>query len=153
MAEKLIIGIKAILDQRRQLHGGNVQRKPAVLNAREFEQLLDHFGKASRFAGDDLDAAARVAPDGLVVGEGFRPAGDGGERRAQLVGNGGDELRLHTFCLRELLRHIVDRVGQLSDLVVVRFFHLRAVASFGDAAGNARERSDRLGDRAQKVEI
>ena len=99
VAKKLIVGVKTILDQRGKLHGGNVQRKAAVLNARKFQQLLDHFGEASRLAGNNLNTAARVVLNGLVVSKRFRPAGDGGERRAQLVGNGRNKLRLYALGL------------------------------------------------------
>ena len=144
LAHELAVGKERVL----QL-GGDVQRLDAqieapVLDARELQKLLDHTGQPLGLLGDDLHAAQGFALHCGVIGDGLGPAGDGGQRGAQLVGDLGDELGAGLLGHGHLLRHVVDLIGQAADLVVIALFELAAVAARGDARGKVGELVDRV---------
>ena len=62
---------------------------------------------------------------------------------AELVGHGGDELRLDFLTLADFQGHIVDVVHQLPHLIGVGVGQLDAVAAAGDALGGVRHLSHR----------
>ena len=97
-----------------------------------------------RFADDHLQPVRH----GLVlcVADGqqrLRPALDGGQRGAQLVGDGGDKVVFHLGGLVDLRRHIVDGFRQLRQLVVpVGQLHPLGEVAGGDVAGGVVEPLD-----------
>ncbi len=145
LAKQLAIGVNSVLQLGNEVDRVDAEREAAVLDLREIEQLLHHGGETARLLADDGKAAAsllRVA-DGVGL-QRLRPAVDGGERRAQLVGNGGDELLLDLLRLGDLERHIVDVVHQLAQLVPIAVVDADAVASAGDAPRRVRHDGDGL---------
>ena len=110
-----------------------------------FQHLRDHAGQPFGLLGDDLNAAQRVALHGVVIGDRLRPALDGGQRGAQLVRDLRDELGPRLLRDGDLFGHLVERVGEIADLVVAELFHLDAVAALGDAPGDVREVFHRVG--------
>ena len=101
------------------------QGHAAALHTRKVEQLLHNAGQPFGFPDDDAHALV----EGFVVHTAalhrLCPALDGSQRRAQLVGDGGDEIIFHLFRRAQLHRHVVDGVAQLADLIVVGFFNAR----------------------------
>ena len=100
----------------------------------------------------EMIAAQRVALHGLVVGDGLGPAGDGGQRRAQLMGDLRDKVGARLVGLRYLLGHLVDLVGEPSDLVVPIGLDAAAVAALRDVVGEARQPHERVGHVAPEPE-
>src|SRR5699024_4326539 len=93
-------------------------------------------------AGDYLHAPAGVSLYCLVVHERLAPAGDGRERRAQLVRDGGDELRLRLSRLAYLHGHVVESVHKAAYLVVSELLGQGAVAAVGYAPGRVAQAED-----------
>jgi len=135
LTQKLAVGKKRVLQLRRNIHQLYAQIEAPVLNAGEFQKLLDHAGEAVGLLGDDLYALHGVAGDGGVEGQSLAPAGDGRQRCAQLVGNLRYKLCAHLVGCGDLFRHLVYLVGELTDLVVVEFAALHSVAAVGNVAG------------------
>ena len=143
LTEELAVGIDCVLELSLQIDALDAQREAAVLHLRELQQLLDHVRQAARLVEDNAHAAAQLVHVAALVGEErLAPASDGREGRAQLVGDGGDELRLHFFALADLQRHVVDVVDQLAHLVGVFVGDLDAVAAAGDTLGGVRHHGD-----------
>ena len=103
LPQQLLIGEDGVLELALDVEQLHAQVEAAVLDAGEFQQLLDEARQARGLLGDDGDAAAGVALDGGVEHERFAPASDGGQGRAQLVRDRRDELRLHFFAAADLL--------------------------------------------------
>ena len=80
-------------------------------------------------------------------------AADRGQRRAQLVGDGHQEVALELLGLREPRGHLAEPVGQVADLATARHVrHLDVVVSLRDAVGGVRQRQHRPRDPAGEVE-
>ena len=79
----------------------------------------------------------------VVLQQCLAPTIDGRQGGAELVGHGGDELRLDLLTLADLQGHIVDVVHQLPHLIGVGVGQLDAVAAAGDALGGVRHLSHR----------
>ena len=103
LAQQLLIGEDGVLKLALDVEQLHVEVEASVLNAGEFQQLLDKARQARGLLGDDGDAAAGVALNGGVEHERLAPAGDGGQGCAQLMRDGRDELRLHFFAAADLL--------------------------------------------------
>ena len=102
VAKQLAVGEADLLEQRGGVDLLEIEREAPVAHARELQKLLDHAGQPARLAGDYLNPAAGVSLERLVVEQRLAPAGDGRERGAQLVRDGGDELVLHAVGLAYL---------------------------------------------------
>ena len=99
-AEKLPIGVHRVLQLRLQIQRLHRQGEPAILNAGELQQLLHHVGQPPRLGDDDVHSLPHVLGVlQLAALNGLRPSGDGGQGGTQLMGDGGDELRLCLFRL------------------------------------------------------
>gem|GEM_PF-6298323 len=152
LLHQLAVGKERVLQLGRDVDQLDAEVEAAVLDARELQQLLDHAGQTLGFTGYDIDAAQGVALHGLVVGDGLGPACDGGQRRAQLVGDLGDEVGPGLVGLRDLFGHLVDLVGQAADLIVAAGFELTAVAALRDVRREARQTHQRVGHIAPEPE-
>ena len=145
LPEQLLIGENGVLELRLQVHLLDAEGEPAVLHLRELQQLLHHGGQAAGLVQNDADAPAhlhRVA--GGVLQDRLSPAVDGGQGRAQLMGDRGDKFALHLLVLADLQGHVVDVVHQFSQLVRVLVLQLEAIAAGGDALGRLRHHRHRL---------
>ena len=115
LAEQLPIGIDGVLQLRLQVHFLHLQGKAAVLHFGKLQQLLHHARQAAGLLDDDAQAPAQLAGvAAFIPQQGLAPAADGRQRGAQLVGHGGDELRLHFLALADFQGHVVDVVHQLA---------------------------------------
>ena len=105
-----------------EIHGGQVQIGHAGFDAGEVQELGDHLAHAFDF---DLDAVEEFGAGGGVVGgavlQGFDEGAEGGEGRAQLVGDVGDEVAADGFGLAE--------VGEIAE-------EDQALAQAGDPKGD-----------------
>ena len=152
--QELVVGVDGILQLGLDVHRLHRQGEAAVLNPGELQQLLHHPRQPPGLAGDDGHALAHVPfVPGLAAHDGLGPAGDGGQRGAQFVGDRGDELRLHALRLLDPQGHVVDGVGEVPHLVVELLFHLDAVASPGDPPGDAGDVLHRVHDGADEVDV
>ena len=96
-----------------------VHTDAAVLQTAEIQQLFHHVVQAARLIVDDLKALAVVLVCRVVqCAQGLHPAPDGGERRAQLVRDGTDELVLHLLGLFQPFGHLVDGAAQAVHLAI-----------------------------------
>ena len=91
-----------------------------------------------------MDASQGVALHSGIVGDGLRPAGDCGERGAQLMRDLRDKLRAGLFRDGDLFGHVVYLLGQNAEFIVTFLFELYPVGALGDAAGVVAELCDRL---------
>ena len=143
LLEELHVGVDGVLKLRLQIHLLNAQSEAPVLHLGEVQQLLHHVGQPPGLLEDDAHAPLELL--GVrVLQQRLPPAVDGGEGGAQLVGHGGDELRLDPLALADLAGHVVDGVDELADLVPVGVLHLGAVAAPGDALGGLGDLGHRL---------
>src|SRR5437868_375320 len=69
----------------------------AGLHSRQGQQVLSETRHARRIFADDLEKFAGAAFRGFDVDEGLGVSLNGGKRRAQLVGNIGDEIAARLF--------------------------------------------------------
>ena len=67
------------------------------------------------------------------------------------MGDGGNEIVFHPFALGELLRHVVDRVAEFADLVVVALGEPRVEIAVSDLARGDAHLSHRVDDRIDEV--
>ena len=114
--------------------------EPPVLQAAEVQQLLHHVVEAGRLVVDDLQPLAVVFVLRVVEGaQGLHPAPDGGQRRAQLMGDRADEFILHLLGLFQPLGHPVDGAAQPVYLVAGVAGHGQTDVQLtpGDAGGGA----------------
>ncbi len=97
------------------LLGAQLER--ARLQPREIEEIDGQLAQAPHLVADLVqEAAPRLRVEVLVLEQLQEPA-QREHRRAQLVGGGGDELLAGQLELLELLLHLVERDGQLPELV------------------------------------
>ena len=150
LAQQLPVGEDRVLQLGLDVQQLDVQLEAPVLDARKLQQLLHETGQPRGLLLDDLDAAAGVVFDRGVKHQRLAPAGDGGQRRAQLVGDGGDKLRLHLLRAADLLRQGVDGLGELREIRLFRQRQLGSVASGGDVARGLRHLADGLCDLVAK---
>ena len=154
LMEQLTVCIDGILHLGLQVHLLHPQGKAAVLDLRELQQLLHHIGKPAGFTEDDPHAPAQLLGVAAVISQqGLAPAVDSRQRGAQLMGHGGNKLRLHLFTLADLLGHLVDIVHQLPHLVVKPVGDLDTVAAAGNALGRLRHLCHRQGNLAHEGQI
>lgn len=125
-ADRLARRVDDVLD----LHRADGERQGARLDPGEREQVLDEVEQAAAVAVDDADdlAFGRAEGAGVRVGEDLRVAADAGQRGAQLVGDGGDELALEPV---ELLQVAVG-AGELRRLPLEGLLGAAAVGDIGD---------------------
>ena len=154
LPEQLPVGKNRVLEFRLKIHVLQLQGEAAVLHLGKLQQLLHHVGEPAGLPQDDPHAAAQLLGVAAVIGQQrFAPAVDGREGRAQLVGHGGDELRLHLFALADLQGHLVDVVHQLPHFVVIFIGNLDAVAAAGDTLGGLRHVRHGRGDLPHKGQV
>ena len=152
--QKLMVGVNRVLQFRLNIHGLHGQGETAVLNPGKLQQFLHHARQAAGLAGDDPHALSDIPLiPGFAAHNGLRPAGDGGQGRAQLVGYRGDKLRLHAFGLFDPQGHVVDGVGEIAHLIVKLFLHLDAITPPGNPPGDAGDVFHRVHNGADKVNV
>ena len=81
----------------------------------------------------------------------FAPTLNGGQRGAQLMGNRGDKLVFHLVGIAEFLRHIIDRLAEVANFVIILLFQPGAEISMGNFAGGLSDLADRNHNRTDKV--
>ena len=79
----------------RDVHGPQVELELAGDDPRHVEQLVDDLVLRGGVPDDGVDGAGRLVGRELAALEQVGPADDGGQRRPQLVRQGGQELVLH----------------------------------------------------------
>ena len=132
-----------LVDQGADPHRPEPQRCHARLHAGELEQVTDQ-------GADPLGLVDRAAEVGGVgradaVGEVLERGSERGEWRPELVGHRGHEVALLAVDGGELGRHLVERPGQLADLVGRLGVHPPAVVAPGHPAGRLGHLSQRRG--------
>ena len=163
----LILEVDALLPQAVAIHKDgilkyapkvadfHIELKPAVLNPGELQQLLHQGGQALGLLQHGHNAPAGFHRIHFIAGhQGFAPAGNGGQRRSQLMGHRGQELRLHLLCLTDLQGEIVDGAGQFTDFVVIlREFRLDlgAIAAGCDPLGRLGDLHHRGGNGVDEI--
>ena len=128
--------LQRALEQRphRERHGR--ERLGARLHAREVEQLRDEPPEPLRLRQSDAQGPRVGRLD--AVGEVLQQGLEGADRRAQLVGDVGDEVAALAVDVRELRGHRVERAGELAHLVARRGGHPHVVAAGGHGPGGRR---------------
>ena len=120
----------------------------------EVEHVADEPAEPLRLGGDDLER--RLGQLGIgddAFAQGGDVAADRGQRRAQLVRDGHEEVALALLRLRETGRHLAKALREMTDLVVRRHVgHLDVVVPRGDLVHRLGEREHRLGEPAGEVE-
>ena len=153
-AEKLPVGIHRVLQLRLDVHGLDGKGKPPVLDTGELQQLLHHVGQPPGLGHNDAHPLLHILRvPYFPVHDGLRPAVDGGEGRAQLMGNRGDEFILQLLRLLDLQGHVVEGVGQITDLVVELLLDLDPVRPGGDPFGGVCDARYRIHDGADEVQV
>ena len=132
LLQQLAIGEDGVLQLGLNVEQLNVQLESAVLNAGEFQQLLHETREPGGLAQNGLDALTRFMLDREIKHQRFAPAGDGRERCAQLMRNGGDELRLHLFRAADFARDLIDRLAKRLKGLLAGRRKLGTVAPSGD---------------------
>ena len=130
-------------------------RMPAGVHAGEVEQVRREVREAVDLApgrGEELAPRALVE---ILVGEQLEEAGQGEERRSQLVRGIGDELLAGPVELRQLDAHAVERARELADLVVAGVDDGLVERALGDPLGRLLEapeppRVERGDDEAER---
>ena len=112
---------------------------------RQRQQVADQALQARRLAADDRRGLPRL--DGAVL-DPLGVAADRGERGAQVVGDREQHRALGVAREGELLRHAVEGVGQLVQLLGPLAGAPAGVAARGELPGGAAERAQRLGQAA-----
>ncbi len=116
---RLSVGPKAIDRGGGDVHevdGPLIERELPRLEPGEVEKVTDQAFEPARLSEDHLARGRRVAR--RAVGDRLCVAADRGERRAQVVRDGQQELLLEALRTFERARHRVDRAGEVGDLVV-----------------------------------
>ena len=153
-AEKFAVGIYSIFQLGLQVHGLHRQGEAAVFNAGKFQKLFHHVGQAACFRNNDVHALFHVVGiPHFPVHNGLRPTVDGGQGGAKLMGDRGNKFRLGLFRLGDLQRHIIDGIGQVTDLILVFLFHLNAIASGCDLLCNFGNAGHRFHDGTHKIQV
>ena len=140
-----------IAQLRQHIHSGALEREPSALHPGKVQQLLHHFRQALGLVHDDVDATlygVRVC----LHAHGLRPALDGGERRAQFVGNGRDKLVFHVLRIGEFVRHLVDGHAKIADLVAAVLADADRKVPFGVLLCGGVDLLDGSDDGADKIE-
>ena len=75
-----------------------IERLLSGVEAREAEQIFDEALHARGVARDDVHELALLVERRVAVGERFHVAADGGQRRAELVRDVGDEITSDLVC-------------------------------------------------------
>ena len=118
----------------------------AGVEARQVEQVGGEPGQPRHLAvhrGDELAARGGI----LLVLEQLEEAAEREQRRAQLVRGVGDELAARPVGALQPAAHVVERAGQLVDLVAAVVGDRRREVAGGDAARRALQPADARGQR------
>ena len=131
-----------------QVDGLGAQLGGAGLDPREIQQVDGELAQALDLLADLGHEAGAVLLVDVVVLEQLDEAAEREDRRAQLVGGGGDERLAGAVDLGQLALHLVERPGQVAELVVgVDRDRAREVAG-GDLLGRVLEAADAPRERA-----
>ena len=104
-----------LVEQLGDVDVGQPQRRDAGVDPGELEQVADQVGEPAGLPDRGLEVF--LVGGHHAVGEVLEHGGEPGQRGAQLVGDGGDEGALLLVDGVELGGHLVERPGQLADLV------------------------------------
>ena len=158
-----------LVDQRGEGEGLDVQDDAPDVHAREVQQGVDRLGEPLQVALHDDEALLLLVGDGaeLALQDVVRVALDRGQGRAELVAHVGQEVGLHPVQLLELLvhggqllvrllelvhvvlellRHVVEALGQDLQLVVGADVEAPVEVALGDLLGPRRQLLERFGD-------
>ena len=122
-----------LVDQGSDPHRAEPQRCHARLHAGELEQVTDQGADPLGLVHGPAEVLRVGRTD--AVGEVLEGRGECGQRRPELVGDGGHEVALLVVDAGELGRHLVERAGQLADLVGGVGAHPPPVVAPGHPAG------------------
>ena len=115
--------------------------EPVRVELGQIEDVVDEAAEPVGFVRDDLERLlGRFGVGDDALPQRGHVAADRGQRRAQLVGDGHQEVALELLGLREPGRHLAEPVGQMADLAAARHVgHLDVVVSL---ARPGRRRAD-----------
>ena len=128
------------------------QLERARLELGEVEQVGRELAQPRDLLADDRDELAPRLVVELLVLEQLEEAAEREDRRAQLVRRRRDEAPPRGLDLRELALHVVERAGELAELVVAVGGEDRREVARGDLLGALLEDLHPAGDRARHEE-
>ena len=123
------------------------------LQPRQVEQVADEPVEPAHLLVHRGQRALQVVRADHALGERLDVAGDGGERRAQLVGDAHEEVALELVDLAQAVDHALEPRRELAQLVVGGALadHVHVEVAAGDLVGRAAEHAQRLRDAAGDV--
>ena len=104
-------------DERDDVKIGVFQTLAGFIQRVQGQHALRQISQAVGLPDDDIHILFLLFGRDHAVLHGLQIAADGGEGRAEIVGNIGNELFLRFIGALQLLRHHVQRVGKVADLV------------------------------------
>ena len=159
------VELRLLVEEHRQVDAFRRQVDALVLDPLDVEKVLEQRGQPARLCVDDAEVVpARIGLE-VALEQERGESEHTRERRAQLVRDDVDELRLHPLALAELVvlclelaaaclepfRHRVEGVRQVADLAgpVLRQAVVELAGS--EATGAGGDRADRTADRSRRA--
>ena len=158
------VQLRLLVQQRRQVDPLGRQVDALVLDPLHLEEVLEQRGQPARLRVDDPEVVTPRRCVELALQQERREPEHARERRPQLVRDDADELRLPALALAQLLvlllelvvadlqplRHLVERMCQLSDLAGALLGEPVRELAAGDPVGAVGDRAHRSADRARE---
>ena len=118
----------------------------AGLRLRQFPQVIHQPGKLAGLVvqAGDFGLIQRVD----IVQNGLQIALDDGERGAEFVGDIGEQVLTQDFGLLQLIRHLVERLGDIPDFLGAADLNPAGEIALPDGAGGVRQFGEGRGEVA-----
>ena len=133
VGEHVFVHVHRLVQFHLEVKGLDLELHASGLDAGEVQKLFDHTGQAAALLVDDFQSLHDfLGVGGTDCEQRLAPAVNRGQRRAQLVRYRRDKVIFHALGARDLIRHVVNGVAQLTDLVIVRLLQAHTVSPGGD---------------------
>ena len=142
-----------LLEQRLEAHLLAHHPELVRLEAGEVEQVADEPVEPAHLLVHGLERLVELSRADDALGDGLDVAGDGCERRSQLVGDSHEEVALELVDLAQAVDHALEPGGELAELVVgvALADHVHVEVAAGHLVGGAPDHAQRVGDAAGDV--
>ena len=136
-----------LLEQRLEPHLLAHHPELVRLEAGQVEQVADEPVEPAHLLVHGLQRLVELVGADDALGDGLDVAGDGGERRAQLVGDAHQEVALELVDLAQAVDHPLEPGRQLAELVVgvALADHVHVEVAAGHLVGRAADHAQRAG--------